>query len=84
MPVPKRGWTEAVRVCKDCRDHLVKSPPVSPSKARQISQNVLNNNIITGENNVRARRVGEVVINTLSSVASVLEYPKGTDSDKSF
>lgn len=32
------------------------------------------------EQDVRVRRYGEVVLNTLSSVKTVLEYPKGTRS----
>ena len=31
----------------------------------------------TDEPNIRARKYGEVAINTLSAFASVLEYPKG-------
>lgn len=30
------------------------------------------------EQDVRVRRYGEVVLNTLSTVKNVLEYPKGT------
>lgn len=33
---------------------------------------------MTDEQDIRARKYGEVVYNTLSTVASVLEYPKGT------
>lgn len=36
-----------------------------------------NENGIPGETDVLVRKYGEAVINTLSSVASVLEYPKG-------
>lgn len=32
---------------------------------------------ITDEQDIRARKYGEAVYNTLSTVASVLEYPKG-------
>lgn len=32
---------------------------------------------MTDDQDVRVRKYGEVVFNTLTSVASVLEYPKG-------
>ncbi|XP_055684593.1 zinc finger FYVE domain-containing protein 1-like isoform X2 [Lutzomyia longipalpis] len=64
MPVPERGWTEPVRVCKSCKDELVKL-----EKAGGYCGPI-------NDANIRARRVGEAVISTLSSVASVLEYPK--------
>lgn len=41
-------------------------------------QNVNNEDGTPGETDVMVRKYGEAVINTLSSVASVLEYPKGT------
>lgn len=34
-------------------------------------------NAMTDDQDIRVRKYGEVVYNTLSSVASVLEYPKG-------
>lgn len=37
--------------------------------------------LATEEQDVHFRKYGEVVFNTLSSVASVLEYPKGNVND---
>ena len=64
MPVPKYGWNEPVRVCTNC---------YNSNKNIKISQS-------SGDaavNDIRARKYGEAVINTLSSVANVFEYPKG-------
>lgn len=36
------------------------------------------------EQDVRVRRYGEVVLNTLSTVKTVLEYPKGSSSVRSY
>lgn len=35
------------------------------------------NSVMTDDQDIRVRKYGEVVYNTLTSVASVLEYPKG-------
>ncbi|KAK3918575.1 Zinc finger FYVE domain-containing protein 1 [Frankliniella fusca] len=60
-PVPERGWTDKVRVCKSCNEI---------KKETRVPYNP-NDNV-----EVRARKYGEVVVNTFSSVASVLQYPK--------
>ena len=60
-PVPERGWADPVRVCKSCYDNKAQKVAVL-SPADDVE--------------VRARKYGEVVVNTFSSVASVLQYPK--------
>lgn len=65
MPVPKHGWNEPVRVCTNC---------YNPSKC--MTTNLSLDDAIN-DNDIRARRYGEVFINTLSTVANVFEYPKG-------
>lgn len=60
-PVPERGWTEPVRVCDACYK-LKKETVVRPNPADDVE--------------VRARKYGEVVVNTFSQVKSVLQYPK--------
>lgn len=65
LPVPKYGWNEPVRVCNNCYNankNAESVPPVSD----------------INDADIRARKYGEVVINTLSTVANVFEYPKGT------
>ncbi|GAB0091522.1 zinc finger FYVE domain-containing protein 1 [Sergentomyia squamirostris] len=76
MPVPERGWIEPVRVCNSCRDDLKKAE-VSETNDRESSP-ILGSGYCgpINDSNIRARRVGEAVISTISSVASVLEYPK--------
>ncbi|KAK6621355.1 hypothetical protein RUM43_011661 [Polyplax serrata] len=64
MPVPKHGWNEPVRVCTNC---------YNPSKC--MTTNLSLGDAIN-DNDIRARRYGEVFINTLSTVANVFEYPK--------
>lgn len=66
MPVPKYGWKEPVRVCTNCFNGN-----------KNAEGNISDSNSI-GEIDIRARKYGEVVVNTLSTVANVLEYPKGT------
>ncbi|XP_055607013.1 zinc finger FYVE domain-containing protein 1-like isoform X2 [Uranotaenia lowii] len=73
MPVPNRGWKDPVRVCNECRDQL--------TRAQRADRDHHNGGIAPGnsgetEANVIARRCGEVVINTLSNIGAVLEYPK--------
>ncbi|KAJ1525443.1 hypothetical protein ONE63_010255 [Megalurothrips usitatus] len=60
-PVPEQGWPEPVRVCKPCFENK-KEVRILPASVDEIG--------------VRPRRVGEAVVNTISSVASVLQYPK--------
>lgn len=62
MPVPKYGWNTPVRVCNNCYN--------------RNSNNHTASSIATDETDVRVRKYGEVVVNTLSTVATVLEYPK--------
>uniref|UniRef100_A0A1B6E4F3 FYVE-type domain-containing protein n=1 Tax=Clastoptera arizonana TaxID=38151 RepID=A0A1B6E4F3_9HEMI len=66
--VPERGWHYPVRVCDKCFKQR-KGDPNSDS------------NSSLDENEVRVRMYGEAVVNTLSSVASVLEYPKSLIKD---
>jgi len=68
MPVPERGWMTPVRVCDKCYQK-------APSRE---SSGILNE---TDDTEVRARKYGEAVVSTLSTVASVLEYPRGIIKD---
>lgn len=43
----------------------------------KIAGDVSANGSASGDESILARKYGEVVVNTLSSVVSVLEYPKG-------
>ncbi|XP_063229334.1 zinc finger FYVE domain-containing protein 1-like isoform X2 [Bacillus rossius redtenbacheri] len=60
--VPDRGWHSPVRVCDTCYNHLSVQNSAEPAEV--------------DDTEVRARKYGEVVVNTISSVASVLEYPR--------
>ncbi|XP_055324244.1 zinc finger FYVE domain-containing protein 1-like isoform X2 [Sitodiplosis mosellana] len=75
IPVPARGWTSPVRVCNSCKDIL--------SKKRDARPGAYNHgvNAMTDDQDIRVRKYGEVVYNTLTSVASVLEYPKDLIKD---
>ncbi|PSN51709.1 Zinc finger FYVE domain-containing protein 1 [Blattella germanica] len=68
MPVPERGWLTPVRVCDSCfrKD--------SSSRSSDILDDI-------DDTEVRARKYSEAVVNTLSTVASVLEYPRGLIKD---
>nr|CAD7424228.1 unnamed protein product [Timema monikensis] len=61
--VPDRGWHSPVRVCDTC--------------FKQVSANS-NLDVLDDidDTEVRVRKYGEVVVNTISTVASVLEYPR--------
>lgn len=63
MPVPKHGWNTPVRVCNNCYNQSMNE---STSAA-----------LVADDGDVRVRKYGEVVVNTLSTVANVLEIPKG-------
>ncbi|KAF4520072.1 hypothetical protein B566_EDAN007929 [Ephemera danica] len=67
-PVPERGWGPTpVRVCKIC--HNPHNNDVATTSHGDES--------LGGGEEIRARKYGEAVINTLSSVASVvIDYPK--------
>ncbi|XP_065210215.1 zinc finger FYVE domain-containing protein 1-like isoform X2 [Planococcus citri] len=67
-PVPERGWTYPVRVCDNCICDTVDRISIS-------------SDISSDDTEVRVRKVGEAVVNTISSVASVLEYPKSLIKD---
>jgi len=65
--VPHHGWFDPVRVCDAC--YLTMSQGErEPVKSETPSE---------GPPDVRVRRYGELVVNTLSSVATALDYPKG-------
>lgn len=71
MAVPRRGWHTPVRVCKECFE-------AGQQNANQ--DGATNGNHISRSataDDIRARKVGEVLINTISSAASILDYPKG-------
>lgn len=61
-------------------------------KKKDVTQATINSpsgafnpvNAMTNDQDVRVRKYGEVVYNTLSSVASVLEYPRGKVLNTSF
>ncbi|XP_044737053.1 zinc finger FYVE domain-containing protein 1-like isoform X1 [Chrysoperla carnea] len=70
IPVPDRGWDMPVRVCNAC---YVKLNNLNGNTGNRASIDLLEEM----EAEVRARRYGEAVVNTLSSVASaVIEYPR--------
>ncbi|XP_021913704.1 zinc finger FYVE domain-containing protein 1-like isoform X2 [Zootermopsis nevadensis] len=69
MPVPDRGWMSPVRVCVNCYQKA------SSSRGSGILDEI-------DDTEVRARKYGEAVVSTLSTVASVLEYPRGLIKDK--
>ncbi|XP_031637351.1 zinc finger FYVE domain-containing protein 1-like isoform X2 [Contarinia nasturtii] len=74
VPVPARGWNSPVRVCNSCKEILSRKRDARPGAINRI-------NSITDDQDIRVRKYGEVVYNTLSSVASVLEYPKDLIKD---
>lgn len=67
MAVPRRGWHTPVRVCKSCFD-----------AGQQQQENSANGNSTADD--IRARKVGEALISTINSAASILDYPKGERS----
>lgn len=68
-PVPERGWSEPVRVCKACfasgEDGNRTEAGTGPA----------------GESEVTARKVGEVIRNVLGVAASAVEFPLGLIKD---
>ncbi|XP_050539578.1 zinc finger FYVE domain-containing protein 1-like [Daktulosphaira vitifoliae] len=70
MCVPDRGWDTPVRVCNFCY-----------KRSGSISSNCSESSSRGEENVVSARKFSEALVNTLSSVASVLEYPKNLIKD---
>lgn len=66
MAVPRRGWQTPVRVCKNCFD-----------AGQQQQENSANGNSTKNADDIRARKVGEALISTINSAASILDYPKG-------
>lgn len=73
MPVPRRGWTSPVRVCKDCYD--------AGQQHQQNQEGTTNGRLgmprSATADDIRARKVGEALISTINSAASILDYPKG-------
>lgn len=76
MPVPTKGWDTPVRVCDICRENMLRLQAPTSALNKTV-QSATNEDGTPGENDVLVRKYGEAVINTLSTVASVLEYPKG-------
>ncbi|XP_058825219.1 zinc finger FYVE domain-containing protein 1-like [Topomyia yanbarensis] len=92
MPVVNRGWDYPVRVCNGCRDLLsraqssngtnVGSTRAASSESEPDKTSTCNSNSASdAEINVTARKYGEAVINTLSNLGAVLEYPKDLIKD---
>ncbi|KAK7602058.1 hypothetical protein V9T40_009499 [Parthenolecanium corni] len=67
--VPERGWTYPVRVCNRC---------INDSGSDRIS---LSSDLSSDDAEIRARKVSEAVVSTLSSVASIFQYPKSLIKD---
>ncbi|XP_060531579.1 zinc finger FYVE domain-containing protein 1-like isoform X2 [Cylas formicarius] len=63
-PVRHRGWDTDVRVCDDCYAEMEESE----QDANSISQD--------GLAEIRARQIGETVVNLISAGKSVLDIPK--------
>ncbi|XP_058119131.1 zinc finger FYVE domain-containing protein 1-like isoform X2 [Anopheles coustani] len=88
MPVPSRGWNYPVRVCNSCwndgrnggsvggaaHDGTAGSNGNDPEDLQRRHQN--GGDGVDEANNILVRRYGEVVINTISNIGAVLEYPK--------
>lgn len=67
-PVPERGWgMEPVRVCNACFDGAGNEAATGANE--------------TGESEVTARKVGEVIRSTFGAVATAMEYPIGLIKD---
>lgn len=92
MPVISRGWSDPVRVCSGCREDLQRQQwtngdtnggTVAAMIDEEIEQDLTsstgNNN--PGDGDVLVRKYGEVLINTLSNLGAVLEYPKDLIKD---
>lgn len=73
MPVPRRGWQSAVRVCRECYETGQK---VAMENNAGNSGHVVKS---ATADDIRARKVGEALISTISSAAGLLDYPKGKD-----
>ncbi|XP_039294363.1 zinc finger FYVE domain-containing protein 1 [Nilaparvata lugens] len=82
--VPERGWPEPVRVCDICYESRPPSQLTSTAAASDANSDCLNGNessvsselSLDDANDTIPRKCGEVVVNTISSVVSVLEHPK--------
>lgn len=89
IPVISRGWTDPVRVCIGCYEKLLKAPQdagngtaaavIADEIEQDLTSSTGNGNLVEGD--VLARKYGEVVINTLSNIGAVLEYPKDLIKD---
>lgn len=75
MPVISRGWDAPVRVCNGCRDELQRAQRINGETNETTGTNNAN------DGDVLARKYGEVVLNTLSNLGAVLEYPKDLIKD---
>ncbi|XP_049841718.1 zinc finger FYVE domain-containing protein 1-like [Schistocerca gregaria] len=76
MEVPERGWHYPVRVCDECYSKAQSEKQQQPQQQQRAPQQQAVSQSAEEEAEVRARKVGEAVISTLSSVAAVLEYPR--------
>ncbi|XP_063697419.1 zinc finger FYVE domain-containing protein 1-like [Culicoides brevitarsis] len=76
MSVPLKGWDTPVRVCNNCREEMLRLRAPTAALSTTVSSVNSNGGGASDENDVLVRKYGEAVINTLSTVASVLEYPK--------
>uniref|UniRef100_A0A182K6C3 FYVE-type domain-containing protein n=1 Tax=Anopheles christyi TaxID=43041 RepID=A0A182K6C3_9DIPT len=91
MPVPGRGWNYPVRVCNSCWNDGRNGGTLATDglagagvngmasngnhhQPEQMHRNAGNG--IDEANNILVRRYGEAVINTISNIGAVLEYPK--------
>ncbi|XP_075232834.1 zinc finger FYVE domain-containing protein 1-like isoform X2 [Lycorma delicatula] len=72
-PVPERGWYYPSRVCDICFRNPNNGNCNETSVSSETSQGDDKDTIV--------RKCGEVVVNTLTSVASVLEHPKAWIKD---
>uniref|UniRef100_A0A182N464 FYVE-type domain-containing protein n=1 Tax=Anopheles dirus TaxID=7168 RepID=A0A182N464_9DIPT len=92
MPVPSRGWNYPVRVCNSCwndgrnggtlgdvpmpvaQNGTASNGNHQPDQTHRMSGSAGNG--IDEANNILVRRYGEAVINTITNIGAVLEYPK--------
>ncbi|XP_017853348.1 zinc finger FYVE domain-containing protein 1 isoform X2 [Drosophila busckii] len=88
LPVPARGWLQPVRVCNDCHQQLQRKGDATPATETQAqAENTYCNSNLTiactgsrptnDEGDIRVRKYGETIYNTITSVAAVaIDYPK--------
>uniref|UniRef100_A0A182PRI1 FYVE-type domain-containing protein n=1 Tax=Anopheles epiroticus TaxID=199890 RepID=A0A182PRI1_9DIPT len=90
MPVPSRGWNYPVRVCNSCWNDGRNGGTIGTDGGVGVNGMASNGNHhhqpeqmhrnsgngIDEANNILVRRYGEAVINTISNIGAVLEYPK--------